>query len=571
MSYINNLSSKILNKSHILVKIILEKINRNGLKGGTIFNLDCVNSQMDLLNNNWSILYTTPEGNHFNSTMVKVLFTKIFTNIISKMNHIPQNNDLEYIFNSCLAIYLNLINKGNHGQLFIDLYDILLKLTINPILDIKKNFDSILNTIEKLYYNEFADIKLLFNNFNFNKDILEEYFVSSDNLITELRVKNNEGLLPDGTQKLWYIEPGFFPTYDDIITDAYLPKFEKNHLIKPNNRVVHNGIHNIDTIGQLLKLFGKNIDDYPNFKHEINYIHGYLHEMDTFISVNGIDVTKIQDYTSKLTDIYIKHCFEILANSNRYYFLEKVVGTNDFLLTNNDYVSNLTEAEMKQKKTQAGLEEKDPFVLRSMIKDPKILPIATSTLWYPLNDPYTNEILTIKEPRNLDKFQNIHKHFIKLLKIHSPKILTKEALTRIVTEVMQTVSYSINPNDILLYLKYNREKERYNIDLSDRGGFGFTLKGIFGGPPKTSVTTPIKTSVTTPTKSSISDTVYQEDDKVKVKGLTTEKFLKYNDQVGKIIKLNSQEEGKKQRHKIEFYIDGHFITEDFQPINFDKV
>jgi hypothetical protein len=273
-------------------------------------------------------------------------------------------------------------------------------------------------------------------------------------------------------------------TFEDFTNGDYRIKSELSHLEFADNRVVHNGNYERDTIIKLLYLFGKEINNYSTIENEINFIHWYSHRTDMYISSPENSPLRDPNELLKFNKIldtrpYTKFCFEMLANRNRYNFLNQSNGL--FILTNNKYQINLIGVEEGRKRRQNdAVETVDERIkrigngenivgdlnetkFREMIKDSTILSGTTTTTLYPLNDQLTLRILDMN--KDIKKFKKIRNFFLSY-NYFIPQLFSIDVFKMFLSFILYK-NHDITEEDVLLYLRYHNNPERYYINWED--------------------------------------------------------------------------------------------------------
>jgi len=478
----------------------IEKSKINDIqKGGKNYNINC-NIESKLFDEkSWELKHASPEERAINRAIFKILIETIglqkikdnFDEIRSK--YIYKYPSIKFSF---YEFMLNIYSEiyaiiGKEPEFIIDKFKLIFSNFKDEFEDECINEDNILSLycykmFNSIMFSELEKKNKLHNpilrgsffNIQFNKELIKKYFSKLEDFTSKIKnyYKKNEMAYLSETQNIMYNNMCIFGkkrvtnlslleilTDDEILSGKYKNKLELVHLLIEDNWIVHNGINNIEIIDKLLKLFNKNIIEYDNCGHEINFIHGYLHDCDKIICTDTfIDLEDL--YYSKITDKYIKHCFEIYANCNRYKFLKHTIDSDgnldEFNLENNNYIySDLAKRERKV--IQNGLSNSDKFRKINIDLSLNISESISKTKLFPLNDPYTINILSINH--NIEKFQIIKDYFFCLKPKKKITLLLKENLNQYLM-IIKKINPEISIDDILLYFKYNIEPERYNIN-----------------------------------------------------------------------------------------------------------
>ncbi len=498
-----NYSRNELNKSSLEFIFNLEKSKHDNkeMKGGNY--LECLNINLENIESSkWIMIYSTPEERAYNREIFKLIMDKIISKNMAKTD--VDINTKDFFCNTFME-FLKIIEKIKPDTIeTIDkIYSIYNSDPDNP--KIYKIINNIYINLDLSHRDQEDICKDLFINIKLNKSLINDIFdnnnsASSQNGITIFMEELNKILYTNANEVMITVERvQLIPSFEDISNGSYRYKLELAHLLIPGNRIVHNGIYDFFDVKKLLELFQININtahtENINYANEINFIHWYCHRTDMYISSmhgyeNYGDRTSFTDILD--TNPYTKYCFEILANKNRYNFLNNSNGVfilsntqeeaqnqaqnqaqdqaqDQALISNYCYKVNLIKVEMDRKLNQNTIWSKEnkirkynvPF--RTMEKDTSLNNnnVLTTKL-YPLNDFLTREILEINN--NIEMYKVIRNYFNKpdiKLDINTP--LSKRAFEQHESNI-KLIDNSIQDNNIITYLKYLVEPDRYNIN-----------------------------------------------------------------------------------------------------------
>ena len=478
--YLNNYNSNSINKktvdlnnnySIILTLYVQQKVKNIESKGGKS-NILCEGKNLSDIYPGIIPSFTTPESTNLFisvfSSIYMILFEKCMESFnLEEYNRITILNDKIVYF--CLHIMVPLFQKLNKifkNELYIifsfikpfpemNFSEQLLHIIQQSINDNIAEFNYGIRYINNKIMTSIVKINEADKKFNIRllikKSLNKEKLLKSmtpQEFITNLNIRSDE----------YKNEFNKFITFDDLCDSTYHSILELYHLNIEENKYVHNGIYSKDDINSILNIFNKTIDhDSNEIQNELKLIHGYLHNYDKIISTNDPD--NIKDYLitiDRFVDKFSLHCFEILANKNKYHMLLK--GADKMFIIDsitNKYKVYYTDSGLKRKKSQNN----------EVVEFSKHTTIRNKTFLFPNHDYITNKIndFIINNSGLFIIIGDIINSI--MLRINSENI--NEHVNIIISEIKSNIpKFSITPDEvildiILLYFKYLFNSKNY--------------------------------------------------------------------------------------------------------------
>ena len=456
--YLNNYNAKSINKktvdlnneySIILTLYVEQKPEKFELIGG-VPKLLCESNTLSDIYKHSVRRITTPESVNLFRFIFIIIAKLLLKKILQDLPSDKLSGDT--LFDKMIYFYSDILNP-----LFTNLYKIFTNLDkmfifntngmsrVVKILNILyKSINESNNTIFNLYNVETIIDKMLLgilpiedknNNFNFRLIMNDE--LNTGQLL--ILIDKNEFMkeLHDYSMRISSEYHAIISsiTFEELCQSSYHQKLELYHLKLEENKCVHNGIYQETDINALLNIFSKTVN-FHNIKNELQFIHGYLHNYDKMISTNDPRKENVNFYTNIIagfSNMFYLHCFELIANKNRYHMLQKN-RSNMFIIDKNTgkYAVNYKPEELERKVSQNS----------EVVDFDRHNTIQYETMLLPNNDYITIAIN-------------------KLIKLNSELVKTVE---RLIYSMEESETNKLNVNTISNIInKIRRDENKYRI------------------------------------------------------------------------------------------------------------
>lgn len=503
--FINTHVSGIKDNESIILKFNITETIKNNMRGGSAnYDINCLSKGANkYIPSNWTIIYTTPEYNCINMSMLATMLIhkhEADSRTDAKLANGSVKYNLDHVIGQyilerrALNSFIEMELKNPHATIATKLNFIYDKISTDVKLNSldsqsistgtgKTDFDTMIISFAKMNL-MYAQVEHYLAN-DIRIDVISEkpyacvsqftdYFKSlplqpSDADIMQLIFDKYDTI----TLLALPILRAYKPTFDDLQNGNYIIKLETAHLLRPDNKDVHNGISTDRDIKRLMWILNGSLDSkiLLRCKNQINLIHSYLHQMDgaifhEFPAAQQRHESEANETINKIGDIYTRYCFELLANVNRYHFLDKDANGH-FILDTNKYTQNDSKI-LNSKKRQLDTSKEPLDKMRTMVAQIDFKGMPTTPL-YPVNDPLTRKIMTMNEPQNNKKFSVINDYFTRYNTSSTLKAINPSLVYAYIKNIMRVYGtlnaplQEITIQDVFIYFAYNRDPDRYAI------------------------------------------------------------------------------------------------------------